>query len=84
MATRRPFRAHLHLEHLEARNLMTATPTFGSEQKWHNNFSFGSIHPSATNFLFCDASARAISNNTSLGVLLATSSRDGGETQVAE
>ena len=50
----------------------------------YNNFSFGSIHPSATNFLFCDASTRAISNNTSLGVLLATASRDGGETQVVE
>jgi prepilin-type N-terminal cleavage/methylation domain-containing protein len=50
----------------------------------YNNFSFGSIHPSATNFLFCDASTRAISNNTSLGVLLATASRDGGESQTVE
>ena len=25
----------------------------------YNNFSFGSIHPSSTNFLFCDASTRA-------------------------
>jgi len=50
----------------------------------YNNFSFGSIHPSSTNFLFCDASTRSISNNTPLGVLLATASRDGGETQVAD
>jgi prepilin-type N-terminal cleavage/methylation domain-containing protein len=50
----------------------------------YNNFSFGSIHPSATNFLFCDASTRAISNNISLGVLMATASRDGGETLVAD
>jgi prepilin-type N-terminal cleavage/methylation domain-containing protein len=50
----------------------------------YNNFSFGSIHPSSTNFLFGDASTRAISNNISLGVLMATASRDGGETSVAE
>ena len=50
----------------------------------YNNFSFGSIHPSSTNFLYCDASTRSVSNNTALGVLLATASRDGGETQVAE
>src|SRR4029079_5181283 len=50
----------------------------------YNNFSFGSIHPSSTNFLFCDASTRSISNNTPLAVLLATASRDGGETQVAD
>lgn len=50
----------------------------------YNNFSFGSIHPGSTNFLFCDASTRAISNNTPLGVLLATASRDGGETLIAE
>jgi len=50
----------------------------------YNNFSFGSIHPSSTNFLFSDASTRSISNNISLGVLMATSSRDGGETLVAE
>jgi prepilin-type N-terminal cleavage/methylation domain-containing protein len=50
----------------------------------YNNFSFGSIHPSSTNFLYCDASTRSVSNNTALGVLLATASRDGGETQVTE
>src|SRR5262245_25370050 len=50
MATLRPFRARLHLEHLEARNLMTATPTFGSEQKWHDNFSFGSEVPLTGDF----------------------------------
>jgi len=50
----------------------------------YNNFSFGSIHPGSTNFLFCDASTRSVSNNTPLGILLATASRDGGETLVAE
>jgi len=50
----------------------------------YNNFSFGSIHPSATNFLFCDASVRSVSNNIPLGLLMATASRDGGETQTVE
>jgi prepilin-type N-terminal cleavage/methylation domain-containing protein/prepilin-type processing-associated H-X9-DG protein len=50
----------------------------------YNNFSFGSIHPSATNFLFCDSSVRSISNNIPLGLLMATASRDGGETTTVE
>jgi prepilin-type N-terminal cleavage/methylation domain-containing protein len=48
----------------------------------YNNFSFGGIHPGSTNFSFCDASTRSINNNMSLGVLMATASRDGGETPV--
>jgi prepilin-type N-terminal cleavage/methylation domain-containing protein len=49
----------------------------------YNNFSFGSIHPGITNFLFCDASIRPLSNDTALGVLMATSSRNGSEIQTA-
>jgi prepilin-type N-terminal cleavage/methylation domain-containing protein/prepilin-type processing-associated H-X9-DG protein len=48
----------------------------------YNNFSFGGIHPGGTNFLFCDGSIRSITNNVSLGLLLATASRDGGEVQI--
>jgi prepilin-type N-terminal cleavage/methylation domain-containing protein len=55
----------------------------GGSTAAYNNFSFGGIHPSATNFLFCDASTRSISNEIPLGVLMATASRDGGETQTA-
>ena len=44
----------------------------GGATAGYNNFSFGSIHPSATNFLFCDSSVRAISNNAALGVLIST------------
>ncbi|MCI0465301.1 MAG: DUF1559 domain-containing protein [Gemmataceae bacterium] len=49
----------------------------------YNNFSFGGIHPGGTNFLFCDGSIRSLSNDTALGVLLALSSRNGGEIQTA-
>src|SRR5262249_1123242 len=45
MAIQRPFRARLHLEHLEAPNLMTGTRTFGHAEKWPDNFSFGSEVP---------------------------------------
>jgi hypothetical protein len=43
------------------------------------NVSYGSNHPGVTHFLLCDASTRLISKNISMGVLLATASRDGGE-----
>ncbi len=56
----------------------------GGATAGYNNFSFGSIHPSATNFLFCDSSVRSISNNAALGVLMSTASRDGGETGTVE
>src|SRR5262249_34740718 len=38
MTALRSFRARLALERLEARDLMTVTPTFGMEQKWHDMF----------------------------------------------
>jgi hypothetical protein len=47
----------------------------------YNNFSFGGIHPSGTNFLLCDGSIRSINNNIALGLLLSTASRNGGEVQ---
>src|SRR5581483_496336 len=50
MASLRSRRARMSLEHLEARDLMTVTPTFGSEQKWHDNFSFGSEVPLVGDF----------------------------------
>ncbi len=49
----------------------------------YNNFSFGGIHARVTNFLFCDGSNRSLSNDIALGVLMATSSRNGGESQTA-
>jgi prepilin-type N-terminal cleavage/methylation domain-containing protein/prepilin-type processing-associated H-X9-DG protein len=48
----------------------------------YNNFSFGGIHSGGTNFLFADGSIRSVSNNVSLGLLLATASRNGGEVQI--
>ena len=56
----------------------------GGANAAYNNFSFGSTHPGATNFLYCDGSVRAVSNNVSLGVLMATASRDGGEVATAQ
>ena len=50
MASFRSRRARMVLERLEARDLMTATPTFGTEQKWHNNFSFGAEVPLVGDF----------------------------------
>jgi hypothetical protein len=50
MFTKRSFRARLRLEELESRELMTATPTFGMEQKWHDAFSFGSEVPLVGDF----------------------------------
>jgi prepilin-type N-terminal cleavage/methylation domain-containing protein/prepilin-type processing-associated H-X9-DG protein len=47
----------------------------------YSNFSFGSIHPGGTHFLFGDGSTRFVSDNVALGVLLATSSRNGGEVE---
>jgi hypothetical protein len=35
----------MSLERLEARDLMTVTPTFGAEQKWHDYFSVGGEVP---------------------------------------
>jgi prepilin-type processing-associated H-X9-DG protein len=45
----------------------------------YNNYSFGSNHTGITNFLFCDGSVRPVNNDTNLGVLMATASRDGNE-----
>ena len=45
MAAPRPFRARLTVEHLESRDLLTAVPAFGLEQKWHDSFSYGSEVP---------------------------------------
>src|SRR5262245_36908855 len=50
MAALRSRRARVTLEHLEARDLMTATPAFGIEQKWHDNFSFGTEVPLTGDF----------------------------------
>ncbi len=50
MAALRSRRARMTLEHLEARDLMTATPAFGIEQKWHDNFSFGTEVPLTGDF----------------------------------
>jgi prepilin-type N-terminal cleavage/methylation domain-containing protein len=50
----------------------------------YNNFSFGGIHPSATNFLFCDASTRSVHKDIPLGILMATASRNGNESQTVD
>jgi prepilin-type N-terminal cleavage/methylation domain-containing protein/prepilin-type processing-associated H-X9-DG protein len=51
----------------------------GGASAAYNNYSFGSTHPGGTNFLFGDGSVRSVGNDTTLGVLLATASRDGNE-----
>src|SRR5262245_30465044 len=50
MAALRSRRARMTLEHLEARDLMTATPTFGIEQKWHDWFSVNGEVPLTGDF----------------------------------
>jgi prepilin-type N-terminal cleavage/methylation domain-containing protein/prepilin-type processing-associated H-X9-DG protein len=55
----------------------------GGATAGYNNFSFGGIHTGGTNFLFCDGSIRSVNNDISLGILLATASRNGGEVQTA-
>jgi prepilin-type processing-associated H-X9-DG protein len=49
----------------------------------YSNFSFGSLHTGGTHFLFCDGGTRFINDNVSLGVLLATASRNGTEVTTA-
>jgi hypothetical protein len=50
MAARRSLRTQLQLEALESRELLSVTPTFGMEQKWHNNFSYGTEIPLVGDF----------------------------------
>lgn len=45
----------------------------------YNDGDFGSMHPGGAVFLFADGSARFVSDDTSLMVLLALASRDGSE-----
>jgi prepilin-type N-terminal cleavage/methylation domain-containing protein/prepilin-type processing-associated H-X9-DG protein len=65
-----------------ANGLATVWSGGGTTGKY-NNFSFGGIHTGGTNFVFGDGSVRTITNDIALGVLMATASRDGGETQTA-
>src|SRR5947199_171339 len=46
----RKHRARLQIEALESRELMSVTPTFGLEQKWHDVFSYGSELPLVGDF----------------------------------
>src|SRR5262245_62067227 len=50
MAARGSVRARLQLEQLEEREMRSVTPTFAYEQKWHDNFSFGSEIPLVGDF----------------------------------
>ena len=49
----------------------------------YNNFSFGSSHTGITNFVFADGSVRSVGNDTTLGILMATASRNGSEVLTA-
>ncbi|MFO0930647.1 MAG: VCBS repeat-containing protein [Gemmataceae bacterium] len=46
----RPRRTQVRLEVLESRELLTATPTFGAEQKWHDWFSINNETPLVGDF----------------------------------
>jgi prepilin-type N-terminal cleavage/methylation domain-containing protein/prepilin-type processing-associated H-X9-DG protein len=47
-----------------------------------NDLAFGSLHPGGANVAFCDGSVHFLSDNTDLGVLMSTASRNGGEVAV--
>jgi prepilin-type N-terminal cleavage/methylation domain-containing protein/prepilin-type processing-associated H-X9-DG protein len=50
----------------------------------YDDVSYGSNHPGGANFSMCDGSVRFVSNSTSITVLRATASRNGGETTTIE
>src|SRR5262245_59588194 len=50
MTPLRSFRARLNLEALEDRDLLTVTPTFALEQKWHDTFCYGTEIPLTGDF----------------------------------
>jgi prepilin-type N-terminal cleavage/methylation domain-containing protein/prepilin-type processing-associated H-X9-DG protein len=47
-----------------------------------NDLAFGSLHTGGANFVFCDGAVHFLSENTDLGVLMSTASRNGGEVMV--